>query len=192
MTLDLIGYSTIPDDAKVALGRLDDFFLWLLSVPWWGVFGFALIASMWLMWVSWPRRATPSHITTAASDRRNSAPFSGGKTELRLIENTNFSDEARLLDGYFYKNCNFHNVQFGFNGGEYTIEGGTITGVVGIQSSANAVTAAYNLLLFLQTYRRTIPDNTTIARDRFGNIEVTVDVSKDPTFTTAGEPPKVH
>lgn len=54
--LDAIGYSTLPDDAKVAVERLDSFFLWLLSVPWWAVFGFALISSMWLMWVSWPRQ----------------------------------------------------------------------------------------------------------------------------------------
>lgn len=55
--LDLIGYSTLPEDAKVAADRLDHFFLWLLSVPWWAVLGFALVSTMWLMWVSWPREA---------------------------------------------------------------------------------------------------------------------------------------
>jgi|GEM_PF-5865821 len=189
--LDLIGYSTIPDDAKIALGRLDDFFLWLLSVPWWGVFGFALVASMWLMWVSWQPSTRPS---PSRNDRKDRAPISSGTTELKLVENVNFSNETRLLDGFFYRNCNFHNVQFTFNGGDYSVEGGTITGVVGIQSSSNPVTAAYHLLLFLQTYKRTIPDNTKIAQDQFGNIQVTIDMSKDPTFinTLAKEPSKVH
>ncbi len=53
--LDLIGYSTIPEDAKVAASRMDAFFIWLLNIPWWAVLGFALISTMWLMWVSWPR-----------------------------------------------------------------------------------------------------------------------------------------
>lgn len=44
--LDLIDYATTPDDAKVAASRLDAFFLRLLSVPWWAVFGFALMAVM--------------------------------------------------------------------------------------------------------------------------------------------------
>lgn len=64
--LDLIGYSTIPDDAKVAATRLDQFFLWLLGVPWWVVFGFALTSTMWLTWVSWPRPyALPSSAALA-------------------------------------------------------------------------------------------------------------------------------
>lgn len=54
-TLDLIGWSTAPDDVGVAMSRLDEFFSWLLSIPWWGPWGFALITTLWLMWVSWPR-----------------------------------------------------------------------------------------------------------------------------------------
>lgn len=46
---------TIPDDAPVAVSRVDQFLGWLLGVPWWVVFGFALILTIWLMWVSWPR-----------------------------------------------------------------------------------------------------------------------------------------
>jgi hypothetical protein len=53
--LDLIGYSTAPEDLRVAHDRLDQFMGWLLSLPWWAVWGFALISTLWLMWVSWPR-----------------------------------------------------------------------------------------------------------------------------------------
>ena len=56
-TLDLIGWSTAPDDVKVAMTRLDQFFAWLLAVPWWIPWGFVLLSTLWLMWVSWPRQA---------------------------------------------------------------------------------------------------------------------------------------
>lgn len=53
--LDLIGYATVPEDIQVATGVLRVVFLWLLSVPWWIPWGFAFIATMALIWVSWPR-----------------------------------------------------------------------------------------------------------------------------------------
>ncbi len=58
--LDLIGYSTAPEDVEVARTRLDKFLEWLLSLPWWAPWGFALVATIWLMWVSWPRRTQPA------------------------------------------------------------------------------------------------------------------------------------
>lgn len=53
--LDLIGYSTSPEDVGVAVTRLDQFLGWILSLPWWVPWGFAIISTAWLMWVSWPR-----------------------------------------------------------------------------------------------------------------------------------------
>ncbi len=53
--LDLIGYSTVPEDIEVARSRMERAFDNLQSVPWWAVFGFALISTIWLMRVSWPR-----------------------------------------------------------------------------------------------------------------------------------------
>ena len=53
--LDLIGYSTIPEDKQVATGLLRDFLIWILQLPWWVPWGFALIATVTLIWVSWPR-----------------------------------------------------------------------------------------------------------------------------------------
>lgn len=57
--LDLIGWSTAPDDVAVAESRLDQILIWLLSLPLWLPWGFALIATLWLMWVSWPRDKLP-------------------------------------------------------------------------------------------------------------------------------------
>lgn len=54
---DMIGYATLPDDAKVAEGVLSRSIDLLLVAPWWAVWGFALIATMWLMYVSWPKYA---------------------------------------------------------------------------------------------------------------------------------------
>jgi hypothetical protein len=65
--LDLIGYSTAPEDVGVAQARLDQFLGWLLSVPWWAVWGFALVSTMWFIWVSWPRQGTE----TSAPMQRN-------------------------------------------------------------------------------------------------------------------------
>lgn len=64
--LDLIGYSTVPEDSQVATGLLRDFFLWLLSVPWLGPWGFALISTLALIWFSWPRGRTHPEITNPA------------------------------------------------------------------------------------------------------------------------------
>jgi hypothetical protein len=73
LVLDLIGYSTAPDDIHVAHHRLDQFFEWLLSVPWWAIWGFALVSTLWLIWVSWPRHPRP-----LVTDSQNSAPPGGG------------------------------------------------------------------------------------------------------------------
>jgi hypothetical protein len=63
--LDLIGYSTVPEDIEVAQTRLDQILGWVLSLPWWAPWGFALISTLWLMYVSWPRqRVGPAPIKT--------------------------------------------------------------------------------------------------------------------------------
>jgi hypothetical protein len=59
-TLDLIGWATAPDDVETAMTRLDQFFVWLLSVPGWLILVCILISSMWLMRVSWPRQSISS------------------------------------------------------------------------------------------------------------------------------------
>jgi hypothetical protein len=62
LVLDLIGYSTVPEDVTVAQGRVDQLLGYLLTLPWWAPLGFALVATLWLMHVSWPRQsAAASH-----------------------------------------------------------------------------------------------------------------------------------
>ena len=55
LVLDLIGYATVPEDVQVDSGVLRDLLLWLLSVPWWVPWGFALLSTLTLLAVSWPR-----------------------------------------------------------------------------------------------------------------------------------------
>ncbi|MER9831206.1 hypothetical protein NKJ51_22995 [Mesorhizobium sp. M0134] len=64
--LDLVGWSTAPDDVGVAMTRLDQILAWIIGLPWGVPWGFALISTMWLMWVSWPRAAP-----TAGTERGN-------------------------------------------------------------------------------------------------------------------------
>ena len=66
--LDLIGYSTVPEDAEVAQTRVDQFLGWLLGLPWWTVWGFVLITTLWLMWVSWPRKNSIATATEKAAE----------------------------------------------------------------------------------------------------------------------------
>ena len=55
LILDLIGYSTVPQDLPVAEGLLKRFLVWLMELPWYVPWGFALISTVWLTYVSWPR-----------------------------------------------------------------------------------------------------------------------------------------
>ena len=67
--LDLIGYATVPEDSQVATGLLRDFLLWALSVPWWVPWGFALISTLTLIWVSWPRAGIQFSQTVVAGTK---------------------------------------------------------------------------------------------------------------------------
>ena len=60
LVLDLVGYSTAPDDIEVARTRMEQAFDLLLSAPWWAVFGFALVSTIVLIVVSWPQNKTES------------------------------------------------------------------------------------------------------------------------------------
>lgn len=55
VVLDLIGYSTLPEDVVVAHERANAALVWISGIPWWALLGFALITTLWLMHVSWPR-----------------------------------------------------------------------------------------------------------------------------------------
>ena len=80
LVLDLIGYSTAPEDINVAQTRLDQFIWWLLSVPWWALLGLAFASTLWLIWVSWPRQQQGPPLTT---EGRSSGPSETGGDEPR-------------------------------------------------------------------------------------------------------------
>lgn len=56
LVLDIIGYSTVPEDIEVARTRFDQALDLLLSAPWWAFFVFAMFSTVSLMWFSWPRQ----------------------------------------------------------------------------------------------------------------------------------------
>lgn len=60
MVLDVIGYSTLPEDAGVAAGRLDQFVAWLLSMPWWAPVGMTFILTVILIFFPPPRANRPA------------------------------------------------------------------------------------------------------------------------------------
>lgn len=55
LALDLIGWSTAPDDVGVAMTRVDQFLTWMMSIPGWVPLVAATMLTAWLMHVSWPR-----------------------------------------------------------------------------------------------------------------------------------------
>ena len=87
--LDLIGYATIPDDVTVARTRLDQVFELFLSIPWWALLGFALVSTMWLMWVSWPKQRTHSPIAEKLNNDQSGLVSFGVK---KLLDNSNLAN----------------------------------------------------------------------------------------------------
>ena len=55
LALDLIGWSTAPEDTSVAMGRVMQILSWLASLPSWIPYGSATALTMWLIFVSWPK-----------------------------------------------------------------------------------------------------------------------------------------
>lgn len=89
--LDLIGYSTASDDALVAQGIVHQILVWEMSLPLWVPWGFALITTMWLMWVSWPRATISSR---PEQDLRKLAPTD----QYEIIDNTSVEPAASSLE----------------------------------------------------------------------------------------------
>ena len=98
--LDLVGYSTAPDDAKVALGLSSQALQWLLSLPLWLPWSFAFAATAWLMYVSWPR-----HHGNKTSGLQNiePAPDRDGDIDIMDPELQPVPQKINLLETYFTK-----------------------------------------------------------------------------------------
>lgn len=73
IVLELIGYATIPEDTEVARTRIEALLTWLSGVPSWLVFGFVLIPTIVLIYVSWPK----NNRTEIAPRRSHVAPSEG-------------------------------------------------------------------------------------------------------------------
>ncbi|MCK0149595.1 hypothetical protein MWU54_06150 [Marivita sp. S6314] len=104
-TLDLIGWSTAPDDIGVAVSALDIFFRWLLTVPWYVPWTFALLSTSWLMWISWPRQ--PALI-----------PKSHEKMPSKIIEHGTVKGKITidLLEGEYHRITSIGNLEVAFTG----------------------------------------------------------------------------
>lgn len=76
---DLIGYATLPDDYKVAEGLLSKLIDAAMVPPWWAVLLAAVVSTMWLMHVSWPRDV---------KQRKLRLPWRTRKDKIRSLENT--------------------------------------------------------------------------------------------------------
>ncbi len=60
--LDVVGWSTAPDDLGVAVSRLDQFFSWLMTIPVWMPFAGAVLLSLALASLSLVNRPRASYV----------------------------------------------------------------------------------------------------------------------------------
>ncbi len=93
--LDLIGYSTIPEDVAVAKTRLDQALGLLFSVPWWAIFAFCLASTLWLIWVSWPKQDKRIPIAAKPDTNQSGLVSFGVKKQL---DNSNLADGDFIAD----------------------------------------------------------------------------------------------
>lgn len=76
--LNGIGYATVPDDAREAASLAEIFASWVLSLPWWGPFGFAFLLTLWVAFMSWryPTRAQSFSQPLGREDKVAGSPVS--------------------------------------------------------------------------------------------------------------------
>ena len=112
--LELVGYSTLPDDLRVASRYLDAVFTWLLGVPWWAVLGVALASTLWLTWLAWRPSSSPASIHGTIAEKAGSIPQSilQGPTQTRTVyenEVVRLADLTRygspLISGMIFRRC---------------------------------------------------------------------------------------
>jgi hypothetical protein len=99
--LDIVGYATLPQDVQAASQLVHRLLLWLLDVPWWVPWGFAFIASITLMVVSWPRSVAETSAAVPTTEEAGSLQHSVGEVdnvEGSIDETKNISDEKIIGD----------------------------------------------------------------------------------------------
>lgn len=149
--LDLIGYSTIPDDVKVAGQRLDQFVLWLMTIPTWIVFGIAVLLTGWLIWYSW---GTPQ-ITAPALN-----PLPGPEPDdapLIAVTGRFFARETVTLDGHSFVKCVFEECRLVYNGGKFGLDRNEFRSF-SFESANQSITNALGLLHSLDLLKLPVRD----------------------------------
>ena len=84
LTLDVIGWSTAPEDTSVALGRSMLLLNWLASLPSWIPDVSAIALTMWLMFMSWPRAQTTNAVGNQSA-ALNLAPVTSSSTPVKIL-----------------------------------------------------------------------------------------------------------
>ncbi|WP_416355562.1 hypothetical protein ACLNGM_15090 [Aureimonas phyllosphaerae] len=108
IVVDMIGYSTTPDDAKVAMGLLHDLLTYLLRTPWWVLPSLTLLAgaaTFWIFKLTYSREVV-IRSDTQVVDIRSAADIaidcSKGRTFLfRPIADTTVSAPIDAQEGVF-------------------------------------------------------------------------------------------
>ena len=117
IVLDLIGYSTAPEDIEIAQTRLDQLLGGILSLPWWVPWGFALISTVLLIWASWPRQVTAAPKADTETDGLKHVD------DLDVVANKNFESMSLRIDGRRFINCTFKDTLIQWEGEEFRLEG---------------------------------------------------------------------
>lgn len=159
-TLDLVGWSTAPEDMGVAMTRLDHFLLWLLSLPWWVPWGFALVSTLWLTWVSWPRQSLATTNSDKSQDDRP-APT-------QEIFNRHFRNELVKLDGNIFIQCIFENTTLAWEGGRYSMQQCTMRENQEILTGNPVIQGALELFINMGALRADKFEKTLYPRDALG------------------------
>ena len=211
--LDLIGYSTAPEDLNVFIGRAIAI---LTTVPWWGYLIFALASTMWLMWVSWPRPASgaalrsnpesfaldaPPVATVAPSaslEVSPAAPASATPAWLEALADEDDRDMANRIwqpprqqahvvlsapDPFIAFEMSF------MNGTVYTLHDPTIDGRIKYQHDGTWHELALELQLFQRDHSiphgacRIVAVRQLISRAMAGDLELQFSSGESPRFT---------
>lgn len=93
-TLDAIGYSTVPEDTEVARTLIEQFIIWLLGIPWWVPWLFALITTALLISLSWPRREVVGN-----NSRHITVPDASSSSRVALESSVNKEAPDKRIEG---------------------------------------------------------------------------------------------
>lgn len=153
--LDVVGYSTAPEDVEVAQTRLDQLIGWLLTLPWSATFGVALASTLWLIWLSWPQEKRSLTIKSSAGTYMRESDGNPTMTDsehitLKEIKNRIFHNETIILDGYRYISCTFQHCTLQWEGGEFDVVDPKWEGGYGFVSTNQLIVKTMGVMKWLK------------------------------------------